>query len=368
MDKTDSWQRLTKVCILAGALAVASVIVARLPAWAQVGLRGPRYYADIQLMNGSEPLPPLGHTQRMEVDTGAPLTLLTRAAATSFTLLQADGSDNGYHAGDIRIGGVGGGGIAAQYSTLLSILAKGKRADGTDAQPNFVRVNNLRIVYPKKDEGDLDNLLGTNYITNLGVGGRFIANADGSCTFVPAPPPRPPIRRTGLQLRGLIPPADGFGDQFIVPGLQINAISADFILTTGSPYTIISTKLAAALKLSPMGSYDLYNGDPETFATLVNDGFFDNYNPGPLAVFMVSQLKIPTDDGSGITLSNVPVLVNPFSTPDNVFGTNLLNPGNMATEVDLFDGYLQYDVYPSPSPGPTPTPSPTPKSAPPHQP
>jgi hypothetical protein len=352
--KDSFYRKWIKVCALAGALTTMSGIGATAPAWAQAGLQGPRYHADMRLSDANGTMPTGGavFTQRMEVDTGSPVTILTRAAATSFGMLMANGADNGYRAANIQIGGVGGGGVAAQYSIQLSILAKGKLANGMDAEPNFTQVNNLRVVYPRMGQGDLNLLLGTNYIAGLAGGARFVANPDGSCTFAapPAPPPGP-VRRTGLQLRGLQPPADGFGDQFLVPGLQVNALKAmDFVLVTGSPYTIVSTKTAAALKLSPMGIYDLYNGDPETFAALVSDGFFDNYNPGPFSVAMVSQLTIPTDDGSGITYTNVPVLINPFASADNVLGTNLLNPGNTPTEVNLAYGYLQYGVYSAPPP------------------
>ena len=358
-----------RVCALAGALTAMVGIGATAPAWAQAGLRGPRYFADLQLKDGAATLPAAGaHTQRMEVDTGAPLTTLTRAAAKSFSLLKADDTDNGFSAGNINLGGVGGGAIKAQYSKQLTFLAKGKRQNGTDAEPNFTQVNNLRVVYPKKDERDIDILLGTNYIAGLAGGAKFVANPDGSCTFAaPPPPPAPPkpvIRRTGLQLRGLPGWPDNSGVQYIVPGISLNGgVRADFVLATGSPYTVISSQLATALGAAKMGTYDLYNGDPEAFTVLVADGFFDDVNPGPLTVAMVSQLTIPTDDGVGVSFSNVPVLINPFSTPDNVFGSNILVPSYMSTQVNLAGSALEYVMYSSPSPSPTPTPTPIPTTA-----
>jgi hypothetical protein len=364
------YRKWIKVCALAGAL---SGIVAT-AAWAQAGLEGPRYFADLQLKDGAATLPAAGaHTQKMEVDTGAPLTTLTRAAAKSFSLLKADDTDNGFRGGDVNLGGVGGGAIKAQYSKQLTFLVKGKKQDGTDAEPNFTSVNNLRVVYPKKGEKDIDILLGTNLIAGLAGGAKFVANPDGSCTFAAPPPPpapqKPVIRRSGLQLRGMPGWPDNSGVQYIVPGISLNGVRADFVLVTGSPYTVISSQLATALgaRVARMGTYDLYNANPEAFTVLVADGFFDDVNPGPLTVAMVSQLTIPTDDGVGVSFSNVPVLINPFSTPDNVFGSNILVPPYMSTQVNLAGSALEYVMYSSPSPGPTPPPpypypTPTPTS------
>jgi predicted aspartyl protease len=360
--KNSLYQQWTKVCALTGLMAMS---MTGLPAWgADVpGLAGPRYFADMQLKDGAATMPAAGaHTEKMIVDTGAPFTIIKRAGAKSFELLKADDTDNGYSDGNQNIGGVGAGAIKAQYSKKLSILAKGKKKDGTtDAEPNFTKLDDLRVVYPKKGEGDLPDLLGTNYMAALAGGAKLVANPDGSCTFAAPPaPPKVPVRKTGLQLRATPGWPDGFGVQYIVPGLNLNGVPANFVLTTGSPYTVISSQLAATLGLRPMGTYDLYNADPDAFAVLVDDGFFDNVNPGPLGVAMVSQLTIPTDDGAGVAFANVPVLINPFPTPDNVFGSNILVPSYMATQVNLAGGYLEYVMYSSPSPTPTPTPTPYP--------
>ncbi len=342
--------KLRSIHIL-GSLAVALLWTARAePASFQggppAGLQGPRYFANLQIKDGDDVLPPGKEekTKKVEFDTGSPVTLLSRACAKDFGLLKADDSDNGFSAGCVGIGGVVGGNAMAHYTKKLSLCAKGLKADGTDNDKAFKKAECKRVVYPKKGEPDLDNLLGTNYVRCLGACKPELTPG-GDLKLDNPPPKEVKPKRVRLDLEVITPREPDWHPRRIVPDVHLgSAIQADFILVTGSPYTILSGPTAAALGAPVIGSYDLYNLDPAAFDRLVQDEFFDDFNPGPFAVVRPSLITVPTELGPGLAFSNVPVLVNPFSTSLNVFGSSLLHSNGLPTVIDFVCNTLQYEV------------------------
>src|SRR5436305_14800335 len=89
---------------------------------------------------------------------------------------------------------------------------------------------------------------------------------------------------------------------------------------------------------------------PDIFSEMFLDGFFDNADPGPFSVVTISSFAIPTEEAAmDLIFDNLPVLINPFATVENVFGTNVLTAGNAPSHVDQLSRQLNYGLVPEPS-------------------
>lgn len=321
------------------------------------GLTGPDSHANVQLKDGADVLPPGGATatKKLVVDTGARGTTLSRADAKQLGLLKADDTDNGFAAGDVKIGTavVGAPEPTAHFSKLLSIMAKGKKADGTtDNDAAFKDAPNKRVVYPKKNEPDLESLLGTNFVSNLGTT-RLTINPDGAASFFDAPPPVVPVRAIRLVEEILTPELVGAGldPRRIVEGITLNdTVAADFFLVTGSPFTIISESLQLSLGLSAIGDFDLFNDAPDIFDRLMIDGFFGATDPGLFDIVSIDSFAVPTEGGIDLIFEDVPVLVNPFEINQNIYGTNILFRDGLPTVVDYINNQVHVGVSEVPEP------------------
>lgn len=316
-------------------------------------LVGPRFFANIQIKDGNDVLPPGAGTatKKFFIDSGSPLTALSRATAKELGLLKADDTDNGFADGMVQFGGVGGGAGQANRSKKVSILGKGKQADGkTDQDKNFKVTTNKRVVYPKKGQPDLPNLLGTNFLSNLGDTATTLDPSGAASFFDPRLKKNPPIKIKFLKVslveeQGTFP--DGLDPRRLIEDITLNSILGDFFLVTGSPFTIISTTLASSLGLSPTGTFDLFNNRPDVFRRLFVDGFLDESDPVPFNVLSIATFAIPNEAGGFINFQDVPVLVNPFNTDANIFGTNILfldSPRAGPTTIDFVSNQLQYSV------------------------
>lgn len=357
------------------------------PAEATDGVVGSRTYANVQLKEGDDILPPnKDHpenpggqaTKKMLWDTGSPVTIFSRADAKQLGLLKGNGTDNGFAVGEAQIGGATGGGVKMYVSKELTICAKGKKPDGTDYDKTAQCVKNKKVLYPKPGEPDIPkSLLGTNFgdqlvntavTTQKGTVSFFDPllatpeNPDGKkCDKVvptepeeETPPPgghkRHDAGGTIMPIPPLYPPWWPFPPELgpIYP----------FVVGTGSPYTIIGNALAAELSpLEIVGEVDLFNEDPDTFNALFADGFFDDFDPGPFNVAALS-ISIPAtspgsdelygtaDDTSTAINYYAPVLVNPFDTDKNLLGTNVLYTGDSAQTTFDLAGHLICYIWP----------------------
>jgi hypothetical protein len=330
--------------------------LAQLPA----GLAGPRYYANMQLKDGDASLPKGGadaYTLKMFVDTAAPGTTIPRADAKKFGLLKADDTDNGFQEptekigdkppGEIDYSGAqGANGIRALFSKKLSVLAKGLKADMTDNDKDFKKVDGLRVVYPKKGEPDLPAaLLGSNFIDGAGKSQQLKGDQSFFAFTLPAD------RNKTIDL--VEEPVSSFDPVFprrrMIDQIKLDGVGPEsFYVATGSPFTIISPSLALSLGLTPTGTYDLFHEQPDVFGTLFLDGFFGDSDPGPFDIVTINTFAIKTEGDMDFVFNNVPVLVNRFVTNQNVFGTNLLSSDDLLTVIDYSNNRLQYEVVPEP--------------------
>jgi hypothetical protein len=139
---------------------------------------GARYHAAIQIKE-----PNSGNTISVLFDTGAPTTVVNLAAAITVKLLKPDGTDNGFAMGAVEYGGVAQSGFVANLSKPLTVLAKGRKADGvTDFNQNFVTRPDQHVVYPAKGQADPGvSLLGTDFTIK-----GFKAQEDGSLDLLAA--------------------------------------------------------------------------------------------------------------------------------------------------------------------------------------
>lgn len=281
---------------------------------AQGVVEGPRYHANIQLQNGTDILPPGAgvYTEQVWVDTGAHVTYLTRAQARQFGLLNATGHSTGFDASSITIRW--GGPINCYVSKNLTIKIKGKYFNLTDKDKNWKNVTNISVIYPKPGQRDIGIcLLGTNV---LNITGAKIQPKDGikfNYSYCPPPYSKVTIVPTGEQNR------------YIIEDINVNGVSGDFYVATGSKYTIINQSLATTIGLVPIDTFDMYNLDRETFTIMSFDGFFDVGDTGPFDVVETNSIEIPAFDGDNVVFKNKYILINPNSSSNkNLIATDLL--------------------------------------------
>lgn len=262
-------------------------------------------------------------------DSGAPNTILKMGDAVTAGLIGAGGKDNGFQAGNLNIGGIGGAKLTLAFSRPVTVNAKGLKADGmTDYDPKFASAPNRQVVYPVMGQADPKvTLLGTDFLAGLGGGAGAGQFNDGSLTLLlkqKSGAPQP----AGLDGCAVTIPIGG-----LPPSWTLSPVGNTFI-TTGSPFTVVSQYAAEMLGMDVIGQVDLYHDDPITFQALFLDGFFDDVDPGPITIIKAS-FSVP---GTSVTFTDVPVLVNPFSAQNNsLSGTDLLSlPGGQ----DNNDGSL----------------------------
>jgi hypothetical protein len=367
--------------LLRGALGFA-ILGCALSGWARAqapaGLEGPEYWASVRLSNNAGPLPGNGiiAVPHIKVDTGAYLTVVSQGTAQGYTLVKKDGTDNGFKAGTIPYGGATGGRSTNNYSVPLTVGAQGLQVNSNNPatapngsnllifDQNVNSVNNLRVVYAVNGQSSLskNGLLGTNYLSQLG---------NGKLVFSPASKLNPEYGTVSFQgMRdpdpiALVPTATSSdptlsGSSYSINGVQVNNTTTNFVLATGSPFTILSQSLANSLGLfnaasvgpASTGSFDI-NSDPAD-PTLLNDLVADGFADGDTTSFgmaTIDSLVVTAEDGVQFTYSNVPVLINPDADISlNVFGTNLLTYNDQPTMVDLTNDTLVFQAIPVPEP------------------
>jgi PEP-CTERM motif len=360
--------------LLQGALGLA-ISGCALSGWARAqqpaGLEGPQYWASVRLSNNAGSLPSNGviATPHLLVDTGSRYTIASQNTAQGYTLVKPDGTDNGFMAGTLRYGGGTGGAATNNYSTSLTVGAQGLQVNSNNpaTSPNGFNlvlydrnvnsVNNLRVVYAVNGQRSLgiNGLLGTNYLSQVAQGQMVFSPASnlnplyGAVSFQGMKDPDP----VALVPTAASPDPTLAGPLYSINGVQVNNTTANFVLATGSPFTILSQSLASSLGLTSTGSFDI-NSDPAAPSllqdVLVPDGFADG-DTSNFGMTTLNSLVVTAEDGVQFTFSNVPVLINP--DPDislNVFGTNLLTYNDQPTMVDLANDTLVFQAVPVPEP------------------
>ncbi len=341
--------------ILLATLIVASTARADPPA----GAIGPEYFVDITLKNGGIQV----GTAKIKWDPGAGGTPISRADATSWGLLDANGDPVPNLFSGEKLGGKNAnqqksGPYAISIGLDVSVVGKDK--NGKDLGKTVVTPEKKNVAYPEKGVTDIKSLLGTNIIKELPKEEKRTPEGDISYGDVP-PPPDPkntiPLHSffvnfydfdTGLPEDNPLIANTLMGIVGSTVSSQSETETADFVYV-GSAYTIISQSLANALGAQAVGNFDMFDQDPETFSDLNLEGFLGTSIHDPFDIVELESLSLPTDSGEPLKFPNVFALVNPFpSVTANLFGTNVFAASNLTVFDDFIDGKVQ--VFPVPEP------------------
>jgi len=264
-------------------------------------------------------------------DSGAQKTILTRADSITESLVKADGGVIDKNAAGLtQVAGVDGKKLWLTLSQDLDVSARGLDSKGKDYDDKDATVK-MSVEYPTKDQKDpLLSLLGVDFVGKLPKNQGVAQFDDGSLTFFVMKKSDDNSDPSGL---------DGcsytFATSTLPPTLEL-APGGQAIVVSGSPYTVVSKSTAVELGMNVIGQVDLYSQDPTSFRALFLDGFFDDEDPGPLTLIQASF----SIAGTALSFTNVPLLVNPFDTNKNVFGTDLFSLRDPATPAQASEMYL----------------------------
>jgi hypothetical protein len=202
-------------------------------------------------------------TAKLLFDTGSVVTSLSRADAQSMGLLNAAGNPVASLYSGVLGAVKGVPGYAISIGLRLSIT--GKNAAGTDIGNRVFPLDEKNVVYPfAAGIPDVPTVLGTNVIKELPPEQRTPSGDLRYAVALPADPNRT-IALGSLAQQNFTDVATGqpINNPLIAGALPViqnatvgsptNAMAANLVNDTGSPYTIISQALASALDLKPEG-------------------------------------------------------------------------------------------------------------------
>jgi hypothetical protein len=355
------------------------------PALAQAG----RLFAKLKLKDGADALPPgAGEAEVLFLfDTGTPGIFMKREAARLFGLLDANNNevealkspDKICIAGaDTKLGTVcvmhadcntagkadgicsdmAGVTTSFQIAKLLTVCAKGLKqvdsnGDGSfdmkmDKNDTFVELGKARVFYPKKAspsdllEGEDLPMKALGLMGLAGLDAKLeVQKTDSGVKFLTSSTPTPPYSATGPL--AVVRNTEGDIVRLVVPGVQVGAVAADFVVISGSPFSMISQSLADELGLVPSGTVLLEDEDPVSLLVLTLDGILPSGAPGPLPVVTAPRVELPSIPDGRVFFEDVRFVVNPESGL-NILGTDLFHLRDLPTIFDLAGEQVCYGV------------------------